>query len=291
MASLAFKAGSYYAVFSRGIKKKWLRIGRVDKKQAKKMLRQLELEYNKDRLNLSLPSNLTLDQYLEKYFEYTKTNKAISTYTIELEITKAIKRYFDDIELSKIDSLAVENYKTNRKNLGLKSATVNKELSVLRFMLNKAIELKPTFIEAYNQRGFTKLGLNDYKGTIDDLSEGIKDNSSNEKLYYYRGIAKSRIEDHIDAIQDFNKSIELNPKNYQPYSTRGNTKLTLGDKRGALEDFNKAIDLNPNHAYAYYNRGLVKIGLGEKNGGCLDLSKAGELGYAGAYESIKEYCN
>jgi len=77
MASLVFKAGSYYGIFSRGKKKKWLKIGRVDKKQAAKMLRQLELEYNKDRLNLNLPINLTLDQYLEKYFKYTKTNKAI----------------------------------------------------------------------------------------------------------------------------------------------------------------------------------------------------------------------
>lgn len=75
MASLVFKGGSYYGVFSRGGKKKWLKIGRVDKKQAAKMLRQLELEYNKDRLNLSLPINLTLDQYLEKYFEYTEVEK------------------------------------------------------------------------------------------------------------------------------------------------------------------------------------------------------------------------
>lgn len=140
MASLVFKAGSYYGIFSRGKKKKWLKIGRVDKKQAAKMLRQLELEYNKDRLNLSLPTNLTLDQYLLKYFEYTKTNKAISTYNIELEITKAIKKFFKDIELSKINTLAIENYKSSRKSLGLKPATINKELSVLRFMLNKALE-------------------------------------------------------------------------------------------------------------------------------------------------------
>ena len=63
MASLAFKGGSYYGIFSKGGKKKWLKIGRVDKKQAKKILRQLELEYSKDRLNLSLPVDLTLNQY------------------------------------------------------------------------------------------------------------------------------------------------------------------------------------------------------------------------------------
>jgi hypothetical protein len=95
MASLVFKAGSYYGIFSRGKKKKWLKIGRVDKKQAAKMLRQLELEYNKDRLNLNLPINITLDQYLEKYFKYTEVgelkfdrdvNTELSTKILHLEL-------------------------------------------------------------------------------------------------------------------------------------------------------------------------------------------------------------
>jgi len=63
---------------------------------------------------------------------------------------------------------------------------------------------------------------------------------------------------------------------------------TLG---GAIQDFNKTIELNPNYALAYGGRGLAKIRLGQKDDGCLDLSKAGELGYAEAYEAIKEYCN
>ncbi|HSG30099.1 MAG TPA: tyrosine-type recombinase/integrase [Thermodesulfobacteriota bacterium] len=142
MASLTFKGGSYYGVFSKAGKKKWLKIGRVDKKEAKKILKQLELDYSKDRLNLSSPLVPTLYQYLNKYFVYSKTNKAHSTYTIELEITKTIKKYFGDIELSKIDSISIENYKSHRKSLGLKPATINKELSLLRFMLNKALEWK-----------------------------------------------------------------------------------------------------------------------------------------------------
>lgn len=140
MASLAFKAGSYYGVFSRGGKKKWFKIGKVDKKQAKKILKQLELDYSKERLNLSSTVTPTLYEYLKKYFEYCKTNKAQSTYSIELKITKAIKKYFGDIELSKITTQSIEEYKTHRKSLGRKPATINKELSVLRFMLNKALE-------------------------------------------------------------------------------------------------------------------------------------------------------
>lgn len=140
MASLTFKGGSYYGVFSRGIRKKWLKIGRVNKKEAKKILRQLELDYSKYRLNLSSPIAPTLYKYLEQYFEYCKTNKAKSTYSIELEITKAIKKYFGDIELSKITTQSIEKYKSHRKSLGRKPATINKELSLLRFILNKALE-------------------------------------------------------------------------------------------------------------------------------------------------------
>jgi len=94
-----------------------------------------------------------------------------------------------------------------------------------------------------------------------------------------------------EAINDYNKAIELNPKHSKAYYNRGLAKGELKDYRGAIQDFNKAIELNPNYAKAYYNRGIAKILLGQEDNGCLDLSKAGELGYAEAYEAIKESCN
>ena len=75
------------------------------------------------------------------------------------------------------------------------------------------------------------------------------------------------------------------------YSYRGDAKSNLQDYRGAIQDLNKAIELNPNNAKAYNLRGYAKLLLGQKDNGCLDFSKAGELGYAEAYETIKEYCN
>jgi hypothetical protein len=36
---------------------------------------------------------------------------------------------------------------------------------------------------------------------------------------------------------------------------------------------------------------LIKNATGDNNGGCFDLSKSGELGYAAAYNVIKDYCN
>jgi len=58
MESLVFKAGSYYGIFSRGNKKKWLKIGRVDKKQAKKMLMSSLFVIRYIKLNMKLNTDI-----------------------------------------------------------------------------------------------------------------------------------------------------------------------------------------------------------------------------------------
>ena len=47
MASLVYKHKSFYAVFSIHRKKKWIKIGSVDRKEARKILRQLEIHHIK----------------------------------------------------------------------------------------------------------------------------------------------------------------------------------------------------------------------------------------------------
>jgi Flp pilus assembly protein TadD len=68
-------------------------------------------------------------------------------------------------------------------------------------------------------------------------------------------------------------------------------KGNLKDYQGAILDFTKAIQLDSKDSGSYYNRGVAKSMLKQKASACLDYSKAGELGYADAYEAIKEYCN
>lgn len=49
MASLVFNHGSYYAVFSQYGKRHWIKIGNVDKVNARKILKQLELAQTQNR--------------------------------------------------------------------------------------------------------------------------------------------------------------------------------------------------------------------------------------------------
>jgi site-specific recombinase XerD len=139
MASLVFNHGSYYAVFSIAHNKLWKKIGKVDKKEAKQILKKLELEFEKDRLNLQELKQITLFDYIEKYLEYALANKAQGSYYREVKIMKPIKALFGNILLTKIDNQLIEKYKAKRIQAGLKPRSVNKELAVLRFMLNKAV--------------------------------------------------------------------------------------------------------------------------------------------------------
>ncbi|MDA2919074.1 tyrosine-type recombinase/integrase [Desulfobacterota bacterium AH_259_B03_O07] len=140
MPSLRFNHGSYFAVFSIAGRKIWKKIGRVDKREAKRILKKLELEFERDRLNLRELKQISLFDYAERYLEYTRTNKAVSSYERERKILDHIKRFFSNLPLTKMDTQKIESYKTKRVANGLKPRTVNKELSVLRFMLRKAVE-------------------------------------------------------------------------------------------------------------------------------------------------------
>lgn len=155
----------------------------------------------------------------------------------------------------------------------------------------KSIELEPEYAISYYSRGLAKIGLQDYKGAIADNTKAIELEPEYAQAYCERGLAKDSLRDYIGAIADYTKTIEINPKFAWAYYVRGNAKGKLQDTRGAIADFTMAIELYPKNKEAFYNRGLAKIALSQKESGCLDLSKAGELGYAKAYEAIKEYCN
>ena len=140
MASLQYKHGSYYAVFSNGTHKKWIRLGRIDKRQAKQAKRKLELEHSRNRLGIQQTQTIKYVVFEEQYLKYCKSNKAYGTYKRELEALKHIRRFLDDIDINRITNRSIEDYKSLRLDSGVKPKTINRELETLRVMLNRAVE-------------------------------------------------------------------------------------------------------------------------------------------------------
>ena len=188
--------------------------------------------------------------------------------------------------------------------LCLKEGTGERALSAL----NKAINLKPDFDEAYNTRGVVKNFLGKHQDAIADYDKAIWLKSDYAEAYSNRGVAKNFLGKHQDAIADYDKAIRLKPDCAGTYDSRGSTKYFLGKyqdaivdydeairlkpddpelycHRGqanrtlekyeaALVDYNRAIDLKPGDAKIYNNRGFVKLQLGQYKEAITDYSEA-----------------
>ena len=152
---------------------------------------------------------------------------------------------------------------------------------------DKAIELKPDFVEAYNNRGgvFQKLGK--YDQAVADLGKAIDLYPDFAELYCNRGCLKGSSGELKAAATDFNKRIELDPKNAKAYYHSGITKNQLGEYQAALIDFDKAVELGLNSVNVYYYRALAKTLLNRYDAAISDYDKVIELNpdHAEAYNS------
>jgi tetratricopeptide (TPR) repeat protein len=90
----------------------------------------------------------------------------------------------------------------------------NKQYEEAIASYNKAIEIKPSYLEAWSNRGFALRQLGKYE----------------------------------EAIASYDKVINIDPENASTYYARGLTRYELGDVAGAAADYIEAIRLNPNYA-------------------------------------------
>jgi tetratricopeptide (TPR) repeat protein len=100
---------------------------------------------------------------------------------------------------------------------------------------------------------FIEEGQNDRAITY--CNKAIEINPSYAEAYYNRGRSYHRKHKYDKAISDFNRSIELNPKDWvdMAYTNRGVTYEEKGQYDKAISDFNKAIEINPMDFMAYNN--------------------------------------
>lgn len=122
-------------------------------------------------------------------------------------------------------------------------------------------------------------GKREYDRAIQDCTQAIRLNPSDDFAFNNRGIAFTVKGQYDQALRDFDEMIRLNPKHAQTFYNRGFIYVTRGQYDRGIQDYNQAIQLNPKYALAYKGRSVAKLKKGDKAGADADLAKAKELGY------------
>ena len=155
------------------------------------------------------------------------------------------------------------------------SAKGNYDLAIQDY--NKALELDPNDVKAYNNRGFVHGRQCNYDLAIQDYNKALELDPKSAVVYTNHGIAYSYKGDYDRAIQDYNKALELDPKDAVAYNNRGIAYSDKGNYDLAIQDYNKALELDPKLAAAYTNRGLAYERKGNADLAIQDYTKALEL--------------
>ena len=239
-------------------------------------------------LNFAIPSNYlkTLLTLSKPAKPLSQTNQTISadTYFLRGNASYGLGRY--DLAIANYDK-AIQlkpDYVNAYYNRGNVKADLGQHSAAIRDY-GKAIQFKPTLAVAYDNRGNAKADLGQYFEAIRDYDKAIQLKPTLANAYYNRGIAKADLGQYFEAIRDYDKAIQLKPDHANAYITRGNAKADLGQHSAAIRDYDKAIQLKPTLAVAYDTRGIAKAHLGQHFEAIKDFDKAIQLkpDHANAY--------
>ena len=130
-----------------------------------------------------------------------------------------------------------------------KGVTAHRKESYLQAIehYNRAIELNPQMISAYNNLGAAYHDTGDYESAILDYNRALGLNPEYPIAYRNLGLIHYDRGDHESAIQNYNRAIALDPEYPATYCNRGEAWLHLGEWDNAREDLaiarNRGVDI------------------------------------------------
>ena len=246
------------------------------------------------------------DRNTEIYNKYIDLIKQKDTINQTTGSGKEFKKEIEKLD-NRIDNRIkeAENQKDENKELtawdyllkGFSASEANETDKAIEYY-SKAIELKPDYAEAYNNRGNIFAEKKQYDKALEDYSKAIELKPDYAKAFCNRGITYSEMKQYDKALEAYSKAIEYKSDYAEAYNNRGNIFAEKKQYDKALEDYSKAIELKQDFAEAFCNRGSTHNELKQYDKALEDYSKAIELkpDYAkaynnrgGTYTNMKQY--
>lgn len=139
---------------------------------------------------------------------------------------------------------------------------------------SRAIQLKPDFYSAIEQRYLLQTTTRDFNGALADAQSMMRLRPAEPANLYYRGWAYSRLKDYPRALTDLNAYIKAETQVADGYLERGIVYAAQKNAPLAIADFSQAIRLSPTLTTAYMRRASMKLELRDFPGAIADLDVA-----------------
>ncbi len=144
-------------------------------------------------------------------------------------------------------------------------------------LLDRAIEVAPELVDAWNNRALIRDRLGDHAGALADLEQAIALDPWNGTSRANRGLLRKNLGDLRGALADLDEAVRVAPRDPHVLSSRGIVRRAAKMLEGALADLDTSLAIDPNRASSWVNRSNVKNDLGDPKGACDDLDRAATL--------------
>ena len=146
-------------------------------------------------------------------------------------------------------------------------------------LFTQAIDLKPDYVYALNNRGVARDQHGDTVGAIEDYTRAVRIDPTAPLPFMNRGICQAKMGDLDTALGDFDEALRLKPDYGDALTNRGEAYRQKGDPAKAIEDCTEAIRFAGDHGLAFLNRSVARRELGDIAGADRDLAESQRLGY------------
>ena len=119
---------------------------------------------------------------------------------------------------------------------------------------NIALQMNPSFAQAYNNRGSVYAGKSENDAAITDFSHAIQYQPAYAEAYINRGMAYCAENRLQEAIADFSHALSIAPQLIMAYNERGIAFAMQGQYQTALADFDSVLVHDRNNSKALDNR-------------------------------------
>jgi Tfp pilus assembly protein PilF len=124
---------------------------------------------------------------------------------------------------------------------------------------NKALSIKPDYVDAYFNMGNALQDQGKPEEAIEAYNTALSIKPDYAKAYYNIGILLAEQGKLEEAIKAYNKAVSTKPDYLDAYNNIGNTLHDQGKPEEAIEAYNKAISIKPDYAEAHHNLSLALL--------------------------------